>query len=124
MLTLEYEEKVYLLIFFPRRIISIDDELEWKLNIITFRQALNALKYSDVQVVLYYIRNLEMNMNVEVEVGMKQLHDPEFQVVVAEYSDLFKDELSNHLSSTRDLVHEIDINDNESINRSAYQLSV
>ena len=65
-----------------------------------------------------------MNMDVEVEVGMEQLHDPEFQAVVVEYSDVFKDELSNHLSSTRDLVHEIDIDNSESINRSVYQLSI
>ena len=61
-------------------------------------------------------------MDVEVEVGMKQLHDPEFQTVVAKYSDVFKNELSNHLSSTRDLIHEIDIDDSESINQSVYQL--
>src|SRR5204862_5823205 len=98
-------------------------ELEWKLNTITFRQALNALKHSDVQVVLYCIHNLEMNADVEVKVRMKQLHGPEFQAVIAEYSDIFKNELSDHLSSTHDLVHEIDISDSESINRSVYQLS-
>ena len=125
MLTLEHEEKVYLLMLFPRRITSIDDEPEWKLNIITFRQALNMLKYSNVQIVLYYIRNLKANVeaDVEVKVRMEQLHDPEFQIVIVKYSDIFKNELSNHLSSTCDLVHEIDIGDSESINRPAYQLS-
>ena len=57
-----------------------------------------------------------MNMNVEVKVGMKQLYNPEFQVVIAKYSNIFKNELSNYLSSMRDLVHEIDIDDSESIN--------
>ena len=82
------------------------------------------MKHSDVQVVLYYIRNLEVNMNVEAKVRMEQLHDPEFQIVIAKYSDIFKNELSNHLSSTRDFVHEIDTGDIESINRSVYQLSM
>ena len=80
------------------------------------------LKHSDVQVVLYYIRNLEVNMNVEVEVEMKQLHDSEFQTVIAKYLDVFKNKLSNHLSSMHDLIHEIDIDDSESINRSMCQL--
>ena len=120
MLTLEHEGKIYLLMLFPRHIISIDNKPEWKLNIITFRQALNALKHSSVQTVLYYIRNLEVDMDVEAEVGMEQLHGPEFQAVVAEYSDVFKDELSDYLSSMRDLVREIDIDDSESINWSVY----
>ena len=64
-----------------------------------------------------------MNMNIEVKVRMKQLHDSEFQIIIAKYSNIFKNELSNYLSSMRDLVHEIDIDDSESINRSVYQLS-
>ena len=55
-------------------------------------------------------------MNVEVKVRMEQLHDPEFQAIVAKYSDVFKDDLSDHLLFTYDLVHEIDIDDSESIN--------
>ena len=62
-------------------------------------------------------------MNIEVKVGMEQLHDPEFQVVVVKYLDVFKNELLDHLSFIRDLVHEINIDDSESINRSVYQLS-
>ena len=62
--------------------------------------------------------DIEANVktDVEMEVGMKQLHDSEFQVVIMEYSDVFKNELSNHLSFMCDLVHEIDIDDSESIN--------
>ena len=70
-LTLEHEEKIYLLMLFSRHIINIDDELEWKLNIITFRQALNILKYSNVQIVLYYIRNLKVNVEADVEVKVR-----------------------------------------------------
>ena len=69
--------------------------------------------------------DIEANVktDVEMEVGMKQLHDSEFQVVIMKYSNVFKDELSNHLSSMHDFVHEINIDDNESINRSVYQFS-
>jgi hypothetical protein len=124
MLTLEHEGKVYLLVPFPRRITSTDGEPEWKLNTIAFRQALNALKRPDVQAVLYYIRNLEAD--AEVEAGTEeqmQLHGPEIQAVVAECPDVFKDELPDHLPPTRGLVHEIDTGDSEPINRLAYQLS-
>ena len=63
-------------------------------------------------------------MNVEVKVRMEQLYDSEFQVIIVKYSDVFKNKLSNHLSLIRDLIHEIDIDDSEFINQSAYQLSI
>ena len=67
MLTLEHEGKVYLLVPFPRRITSIDGEPEWKLNTITLREAVKTLKHPDVQAVLYYIRNLEADADVDMD---------------------------------------------------------
>ena len=66
---------------------------------------------------------MNVEVDVEMKVRMEQLHDSEFQIVIAKYSNIFKNELSNHLLSIYDFVHEIDIDDSESINRSAYQLS-
>ena len=66
---------------------------------------------------------MNIDVNVEVEMRMEQLHDSEFQAIVMKYSDIFKNELSDYLSFIRDLVHEIDINDSEFINQLIYQLS-
>jgi hypothetical protein len=52
---------------FPRRITSIDGEPEWKLNTITLREAVKTLKHPDVQAVLYYIRNLEADADVDMD---------------------------------------------------------
>jgi hypothetical protein len=124
-LTLAYEGKVYTLVPFPRRITSIDVEAEWMLNTITLREAIKALKHPDVQAVLYYIRILEPDADAdtdagaEVKAGMEEQH---IQAVVAEYPDVFRDDLPDHLPPTRGLVHEIDTGDSEPINRPAYQL--
>lgn len=99
MLTLEHEAKVYLLVPFPRRINSIDGEPWWKLNTITFRQALNALKHKDVQAVLYYLRNLvadvdaKANAETKAEAGIEEQHGPEMQAVLTEYNNVFRNDL-------------------------------
>ena len=120
MLEIESKGEKYLLIPYPRKLITLDEEPDFKCNSISFRAAMKALRKPETQAVLYYIRDPTAEPpTLPTEVSTD---DPVVRKVLEKYSDVFREKLPDKLPPVRNLIHEINTGDSSPVNTQAYQL--